>query len=199
MLYEHNYPAPNDGDRYANGYAQNIPTVPGSYAQTGSTSALEPTSGYGQPGQTNRPIEDGYTRPTMSGNGYSNAGISSRPPSPISTSPTGYYDRDDRYNKTNRYGGMDNKPVNSPGQGGGYGGSSGSGSGSGYGTGSGSGYGTGSSGYGSGSSGHGSGSGYGSSGNGDKYQVTEPTIETYFNPDDYYRPGSNCKYLLIFT
>lgn len=45
MLYEHNYPQPNDNrDNYPNVYAQNVPTVDGNYYRPTSSSAAFPTA-----------------------------------------------------------------------------------------------------------------------------------------------------------
>lgn len=92
MLYETNYPMPNDMNRYPNVYAQNVPTLPSSYYRPS----------YGEPTPTAAMMSyggiDGSYRPTTSGNPYlPTTGLSMGRP----TAPTQFYDG--RYNQTDRY------------------------------------------------------------------------------------------------
>lgn len=104
MLYETNYPLPNDKDRVPNYYAQNVPTVPSSYYRPtySSTTQLgsKPTMDYGQS------TSNTYRPTTAMGGGSSFAGNPYLPTTNVrpQTTTSVYFDISDRYNRTDRYG-----------------------------------------------------------------------------------------------
>lgn len=97
MLYEQNYPSPNDKNGYPNYYAQNVPTVQSNYYRPtfstpmyGSTTTIT--------GQSDSPPTNGYV---FSGNPYlptttGGTGAGQQHPTSITYN--------DRYNKTDPYG-----------------------------------------------------------------------------------------------
>lgn len=95
MLYEHNYPQPNDNRNYPNVYAQNVPTIDGNYYRPTSSSSgtyptasttnvadssigtYSPSSSYDRPAQTMPTYmpaiatKPGFASTVNQGNGYS--------------------------------------------------------------------------------------------------------------------------------
>lgn len=105
MLYEQNYPSPNDKDRFPNYYAQNVPTVQTNYHRpTYSTSMYGSTSTMGNGQSDLPPPTSGYV---FSGNPYLPTTGQQH-----SSTATGYHDR---YNKTMPYGnGVADSPYRPP-------------------------------------------------------------------------------------